>query len=367
MVKRRGLHSERSGNDVGTQAGMSIKHAVRLGDALPALPLDTPRTYYSWYVDNWDSFKIVAKSDMGEYEESLRMTSWSWELSLNFGMLGETQRRQQKELWAGPPWGLKWMAAEDWLARTQSSEEGSSEPPSTCFRRLGSEPIHKSCRHWSQSTCTRSNSAARWLAPSIICIGRWRTQGVVGTWMTWPVMNCCCWAVCCRNIGSTNDIRLREQCLPLMLQKKEEERAKARVSANGAINVAMAWVMPKMDWRDPRLMTSWWLKCLLAWEGWNKPSNWLVWFLRGLSVSIMTPPAKSFREPTAGTGFCMMMSRPSPKKWWLNGGDSFHEPARSCWQGDGRVFITPPWMPIGREQLALRVNCWMRWWRSGAG
>ena len=53
---------------MGTQAGMSIKHAVRLGDALPALPLDTPRTYYSWYVDNWDSFKIVAKSDMGEYE-----------------------------------------------------------------------------------------------------------------------------------------------------------------------------------------------------------------------------------------------------------------------------------------------------------
>jgi hypothetical protein len=53
---------------MGTQAGMSIKHAIRMGEALPALPLDTPRTYYSWYVDNWDSFKIIAQSAAGEYE-----------------------------------------------------------------------------------------------------------------------------------------------------------------------------------------------------------------------------------------------------------------------------------------------------------
>ena len=53
---------------MGAQAGMSIKQAVRMGDALPALPLDTPRTYYSWYVDNWDSFKIVARCEKGEYE-----------------------------------------------------------------------------------------------------------------------------------------------------------------------------------------------------------------------------------------------------------------------------------------------------------
>ena len=52
---------------MGTQAGMSIKHAIRMGEALPALPLDTPRTYYSWYVDNWDSFKIIAQSAAGEY------------------------------------------------------------------------------------------------------------------------------------------------------------------------------------------------------------------------------------------------------------------------------------------------------------
>ena len=53
---------------MGSQAGMSIKHAVRMGEALPALPLDTPRTYYSWYVDNWDSFKVIAQSAAGEYE-----------------------------------------------------------------------------------------------------------------------------------------------------------------------------------------------------------------------------------------------------------------------------------------------------------
>ena len=52
---------------MGTQAGMSIKHAIRMGEALPALPLDTPRTNYSWYVDNWDSFKIIAQSAAGEY------------------------------------------------------------------------------------------------------------------------------------------------------------------------------------------------------------------------------------------------------------------------------------------------------------
>eukprot|EP00435_Cladocopium_sp_Y103_P031880 s1016_g8.t1 len=54
--------------NMGAQAGMSIKQSVRMGEALPALPLDTPRTYYSWYVDNWDSFKIVAQSTRGEYE-----------------------------------------------------------------------------------------------------------------------------------------------------------------------------------------------------------------------------------------------------------------------------------------------------------
>ena len=53
---------------MGSQAGMTISHAVRMGDSLPALPLDTPRTYFSWYVDNWDSFKIIAKSEVAEYE-----------------------------------------------------------------------------------------------------------------------------------------------------------------------------------------------------------------------------------------------------------------------------------------------------------
>eukprot|EP00438_Fugacium_kawagutii_P008177 Skav214671 [mRNA] locus=scaffold923:459186:464944:+ [translate_table: standard] len=53
---------------LGSQAGMDLVHSVRMGEALPALPLACPRTYYSWYVDNWDCFKVIARGAEGEYE-----------------------------------------------------------------------------------------------------------------------------------------------------------------------------------------------------------------------------------------------------------------------------------------------------------
>ena len=61
--------SVQSGFDMmGSWAGMTITHAVKMGDSLPALPLDTPRTYFSWYVGNLDSFKIIARNQLGEHE-----------------------------------------------------------------------------------------------------------------------------------------------------------------------------------------------------------------------------------------------------------------------------------------------------------
>ena len=53
---------------MGTLAGVPAERVVRMGEPLPLLPLVTPREYFSFYVDNFDSFKVVATTDKGIYE-----------------------------------------------------------------------------------------------------------------------------------------------------------------------------------------------------------------------------------------------------------------------------------------------------------
>ena len=39
-----------------------------MGEPSPLLELRTPRDYYSFYVDNFDGFKVVAANEVGSYE-----------------------------------------------------------------------------------------------------------------------------------------------------------------------------------------------------------------------------------------------------------------------------------------------------------
>ena len=53
---------------MGTLAGMPANQVIKMGEPLPALPLDTPRDYFSFYVDNWDQLKVIARSSRALYE-----------------------------------------------------------------------------------------------------------------------------------------------------------------------------------------------------------------------------------------------------------------------------------------------------------
>ena len=53
---------------MGSLAGVPAERVVRMGEPVPLLPLSTPREYFSFYVDNFDSFKVIAASDKGIYE-----------------------------------------------------------------------------------------------------------------------------------------------------------------------------------------------------------------------------------------------------------------------------------------------------------
>ena len=53
---------------MGTLAGIPSAQVVRMGEPSPLLELTTPRSYFSFYVDNFDGFKIIAASDQASYE-----------------------------------------------------------------------------------------------------------------------------------------------------------------------------------------------------------------------------------------------------------------------------------------------------------
>ena len=54
--------------NMGTLAGIPAERVVKMGEPSPLMPLTTPRDYFSFYVDNFDAFKIIAETDVGLYE-----------------------------------------------------------------------------------------------------------------------------------------------------------------------------------------------------------------------------------------------------------------------------------------------------------
>ena len=89
---------------MGTLAGMPANQVIKMGEPLPALPLDTPRDYFSFYVDNWDQLKVIARSSRAVYEG----TPSDHQLR-RFGMLGVMLRRRQKGPWIGAHLELRLM------------------------------------------------------------------------------------------------------------------------------------------------------------------------------------------------------------------------------------------------------------------
>ena len=55
---------------LGKRAGLPPDHLIRMNEPSPMVPLTTPRDYYSFYVDNFDQFKIVWRTDVGLFEGS---------------------------------------------------------------------------------------------------------------------------------------------------------------------------------------------------------------------------------------------------------------------------------------------------------
>lgn len=49
-------------------AGLPPERVIRMNEPSPCQPLSTPRTFYSFYVDNYDELMVVWRTDKGEYE-----------------------------------------------------------------------------------------------------------------------------------------------------------------------------------------------------------------------------------------------------------------------------------------------------------
>ena len=53
---------------MGTLAGVPSNRVIKMNEPAPMLPLTTPRSYHSFYVDNYDGFTVICESDLGRYE-----------------------------------------------------------------------------------------------------------------------------------------------------------------------------------------------------------------------------------------------------------------------------------------------------------
>ena len=72
---------------MGSLAGIPATKCVKMGEPSPLLELSTPRQYHSFYVDNYDGFLVVARTDLGEYQGrpsdsqlELRRTFQAWNI-----------------------------------------------------------------------------------------------------------------------------------------------------------------------------------------------------------------------------------------------------------------------------------------------
>ena len=50
------------------EAGLAAAQMIRMGEPSPMKPLETPRSFYSFYVDNFDELQVVWRTDRGLYE-----------------------------------------------------------------------------------------------------------------------------------------------------------------------------------------------------------------------------------------------------------------------------------------------------------
>ena len=53
---------------MGTLAGMPANQVIKMGEPLPALYHWILHDYFSFYVDNWDQLKVIARSSRALYE-----------------------------------------------------------------------------------------------------------------------------------------------------------------------------------------------------------------------------------------------------------------------------------------------------------
>ena len=131
--------------------GIPAERVVRMGEPGPLMPLSTPRDYRSFYVDNYDGFKVVAACDMGIYE----------------GRPSDAQLGVER--WPGDPK----KAAEGTLAWSSLGAEQLGDHGLVGGQSLGplcaepGEPRasqgHRSCQWWERQ-CTRCSFAGRWHA-----------------------------------------------------------------------------------------------------------------------------------------------------------------------------------------------------------
>ena len=54
--------------NIAKEAGLSATQMIRMGEPSPMKSLETPRSYYSFYVDNFDELQVVWRTEKGIYE-----------------------------------------------------------------------------------------------------------------------------------------------------------------------------------------------------------------------------------------------------------------------------------------------------------
>ena len=54
--------------NLGKRAGLIPSHIIKMNEPSPLAPLVTPRTFHSFYVDNYDELHVVWETDVGIYE-----------------------------------------------------------------------------------------------------------------------------------------------------------------------------------------------------------------------------------------------------------------------------------------------------------
>ena len=149
------------------EAGLPPNQIIRMGEPSPLVPLETPRSFFSFYVDNFDQLKLVWRTDQGLYEGFPSEEQLKLREKMNQLTVGRDPKKAAEGTISWSSLGAEIAGKEGWVGSARSFRKALLGANLGLLVGGRSVPTHPACSLWFLRTCTRCSSAGNWPASSI--------------------------------------------------------------------------------------------------------------------------------------------------------------------------------------------------------